>query len=393
MKILQVVNCFPPSWEYGGPARSAYDLSRELTDRGHSVTVYATDGFYNRVDKPTNRPLDVDGVETYYFKNLSHFLMKNYLIPTPYHLPAVAKSQIMCYDIIHIHEYRTPLALIVKHYATKYNIPYIIQPRGLVSRTTKKGQKYIFDSLFGQSLIGDAKIVVASSKVESDPYSCVFGDTVRDKVSYIPNGLNRSDFLKFPARGSFRSRYSIKDEDVVILFLSRLHAIKGVDILIKAFERVKQEIDNAKLVIAGPDEGQLSFLIKTVEKSQLSEDVIFTGPLYQDEKYEAYRDADVFVLPSRFESFGNVVIEALGCGTPVVVTENCGVAEYLTEDVGRIVRLDELNLSEGIVDVIKSFRRSQAEEHSIQRYAQVRFAWSNVIRKYEEIYRRTIVHN
>src|SRR4030042_2636002 len=101
MKILQVTNFFKPSWESGGPARVVYEISRKLIEKGHEVTVYTTDGFKWRLDVEKNKPINVDGIRTYYFRNLSNFLAKKVFL-TPYYLPFVARREIKNFDIIHI---------------------------------------------------------------------------------------------------------------------------------------------------------------------------------------------------------------------------------------------------------------------------------------------------
>jgi glycosyltransferase involved in cell wall biosynthesis len=88
---------------------------------------------------------------------------------------------------------------------------------------------------------------------------------------------------------------------------------------------------NAVLVLAGPEEGDgfLAKLRSMVDRLGIREQVLFAGPLYDDAKLSTYRDADVFVLPSQNENFGNTAGEAAACGTPVIVTDRCGIAPFV----------------------------------------------------------------
>ena len=148
MKILQVASFFKPSWEAGGTVRVCYEISKKLVERGHKVTVYTTDGFKYRLKVRKNRPVHIDGITVYYFRNISSFLAaKN--ICLPYFLPHIAKKELNKFDIIHMHTFRGPIATPVFYYAKRYNVPYIIQPHGSLKITTKKElKKFKFLFLF-----------------------------------------------------------------------------------------------------------------------------------------------------------------------------------------------------------------------------------------------------
>ncbi|GAI33437.1 unnamed protein product, partial [marine sediment metagenome] len=97
------------------------------------------------------------------------------------------------------------------------------------------------------------------------------------------------------------------------------------------------DVSDTLLVFVGPDDGYLPALKKLVKELMIEEKVLFTGPLFGKEKLEAYVDADVYVLPSSYEIFGLTVLEACACGTPVVVTEACGLANWVDQRAeGRI---------------------------------------------------------
>ena len=386
MKILQVANFFKPSWEAGGPAKVVYELSKKLAENGHEVTVYTTDGFKPRLDVQKNKPVDVDGIKTYYFRNLSSYLTRKVNLPIPYYLPIVARRGIKDFDVIHIHEYRTMLAVVAHHYAKKYGVPYILQPRGSVPTISKSKQKKLFDTLFGHAIIKDASKIIASSKIESEQYRDVFPELNNEKVVHIPNGIDLETYQDLPKKGEFKKKYSVNVDEKIILFLSRIHERKGADLLIGAFSELKNKFGNVKLVIAGADEGYLDKLKLIVSKLDIKGEVIFPGPLYEEDKLEAYVDADIFVLPSKSkeESFGNVVLESLACGTPVIITDNCGVSEWITDDVGYVVECDRTQLYNALYKML-----TDDEKEHMSGYAKkfVRgFSWNGTIEKYEREY-------
>jgi glycosyltransferase involved in cell wall biosynthesis len=332
--------------------------------------------------------VDVDGIKTYYFRNLSSYLAREMVLPIPYYLPIVARKEIRDFDIIHIHELRTVLAVIVRYYANKYGIPYILQPRGSVPTIGKSKQKKLFDILFGRAIIRDATKIIASSKIESDQYRDVFPKLKDEKIVHMPNGIDLETYQNLPQKGEFKKKYSINADEKIILFLSRIHERKGADTLIEAFTKLKSEFENAKLVIAGPDEGYLDKLKLIVSKLNIESDVIFPGPLYEKDKLEAYVDAGVFVLPSknRYESFGNVVLEACACGTPVIVTNNCGVSEWINNEVGYVVEYDKDQLRDAIFKILsdEGLRKRFGEEG--KKLVMEEFGWDGIVRKIEGVY-------
>ena len=388
MKILQVTNFFKPSWDAGGPAWVVYKISKKLIERGHEVTVYTTDGFKSRLDVEKNKPVAVDGIRTYYFKNLSRYLAKEKVIPTPYYLPIVAKKEIKDFDIIHIHEFRTALAVIVHHYAQKYNIPYILQPRGSIPHfARKKNSKTLFDIFFGYRILNDASKLIFTTKMELERCKEDFSIN-KNKIAIVPNGIDLSEYDNLPKRGEFRKKYSLRDDKKIILYLGRIHEFKGIDMLVRAFADLVKELDDAKLVIVGPDDGYTSTLKKIVTSLKINDKVLFTGLLFERDKLEAYVDADVFVLPSKSksESFGNVALEACACGTPVIVTSNCGVSEWISDNVGYVVDYDEVKLRDAIFKILRDEQLRRKFEEEGKKLMMKEFNWDNIVIKMEELY-------
>ncbi|NIT57028.1 MAG: glycosyltransferase, partial [Aliifodinibius sp.] len=206
-------------------------------------------------------------------------------------------------------------------YARKYSIPYVLQARGsLITYFYKGWQKRIFDVIWGRRILKDAAKLVALTPIEAEQYRNM--GISEDKIEIIPNGIELSEFENLPERGRFRRKHDLGDDQRVILYLGRIHKIKikGLDLLVRAFAELTKPLNSVKLVIAGPDDGYLSSLKKLITDLGISNEVLFTGHLYGEDKVEAYVDADVFVLPSTYEIFGNVVLEACACGTPVIVT-------------------------------------------------------------------------
>ena len=170
--------------------------------------------------------------------------------------------------------------------------------------------------------------------------------------------------------------------------MGRIHEFKGIDMLVRAFADLVKELDDAKLVIVGPDDGYTSTLKKIVTSLKINDKVLFTGLLFERDKLEAYVDADVFVLPSKSksESFGNVALEACACGTPVIVTSNCGVSEWISDNVGYVVDYDEVKLRDAIFKILRDEQLRRKFEEEGKKLMMKEFNWDNIVIKMEELY-------
>jgi len=391
MKILQVSNFFKPMWESGGVARSAYNISKSLVKRGHEVTIYTTYPTGRNVSYPnieTNRSLNIEGMKIYYFNNLrEHSPIK--IPPIPYYLPIVAYKEIKNFDIIHIHEHRTILAAVVHFYAKKYDVPYIFQARGSLPRIMGKQKlKKLYDLIYGYKITRDASKIIFTTKMELARCKEIFNMDVVDekKIEIIPNGIDLSEYYNLPKEGEFRLRYSIGRKEKMILYLGRINEIKGLDLLVEVLADLMKEINDVRLVIIGIDDGYKNTLKEIIANLKIDDKVIFTGPLFGEDKLKAYVDADVFVLPSRYESFGNVALEACACGTPVIVTDNCGISEWINGDVGYVVRYDKVELRNAIFNVLSDNEWKRTLKEQGRKFIRKNFDSERIVSKIERSY-------
>lgn len=391
MKILQVISSFPPAYSYGGALNVAYHLSKELVRIGHDVTVYTTDVFNSnsRLDYKEN-PEIMDGITIYRFRNLSNYLSRKNLTCAP-SMFFFLKNQIKNFDIIHFHEYRSFQAFFAYYYTQKNNIPYIIQAHGSVLPIfEKQGIKKLFDILWGDKILKDASKLVAVSNVEKDQYLKM--GLSEDKIEIIPNGIDMSEYEKLPERGKFRKKYGFLEDEKIILYLGRIHKIKGIDFLIDAYSQVIEELPHARLVIAGPDDGYLSTIREQIQQLNLNSKPLITGPLYGRDKLAAYVDADVLVYPGIFEIFGLVPFEAIMCGTPVIVADDCGCGEIIKEaNCGYLVKYGKIDgLRDRLVEVLNDTVQSNLFVKNGQEFIKNNLSWSHIIGNLERIYMECI---
>ena len=375
MKILHVIPFFTPS--LGGSVTMPYHLSYWLAKRGHEVTVITTDYKY---DPGYAQSLENVGVIPFRrVASLGLFLyspgMKRWL-----------RSNISKYDVVHLHNFRSYQNNIVCKYAKKFNVPYIVQPHGSLPRIVEKeGLKRLYDVVWGNDILEHASKIIAVSGNEVEQFRQA--GIPDEKITVIPNGVNYISATSLPPAGQFREQYGIHEKHI-ILYAGRVHKIKGIDFLIRAFNSFVQSWtgDDVALVIVGPDDGYRSVIEELVEQLGLSVKVKFIG--YVSPLTSAYRDADVLVYPSTYEIFGLVPFEALLCGTPVIVTDDCGCGEIIKEaECGYLVHYgDVAGLGEALRFALEHPDVNKRMVEAGRRYIKERLAWENVVKQVEEMY-------
>jgi glycosyltransferase involved in cell wall biosynthesis len=330
MRILQVVPYFPPAYAFGGPGTVVYEVSKELAKRGHEVVVYTTDikDLTSRLD--IESPHFQDDLEIHYFKNFSIKLVRNMkLFFTP---ELFSKPSTGSFDIMHIHEYRTLQDICAHYISKKHSIPYVFQAHGsLPIMMDKKKLKRIYDLLFGYTLLKDASKVIALTPMEFQDYRNM--NVPEEKIAVIPDGLNPKLFKELPSSFIFRRTFNIPDKSMIILFMGRVHKIKGLHYLIHAYAKLVKEIDNVILVVCGSNDGYMAEAKRLIASYQIIEKTRFVGLVQGMTKLSAYSAASVVVCPSLYGAFDLVPIETAFSGKPLIASNSktYGLAKLIAE--------------------------------------------------------------
>lgn len=389
MKILQSYPYFYPAWGYGGITRIVYELSKQLVIRGHSITVMTTDTLDKKTRiKRVSLPQKIDGIDTFYFKNISNFLTKKYNLSVPAGL-IFRLNDINC-DLIHLHGGRSFQSIILYFYARYFNIPYVVQVHGDIPQYGKVKCKKVFDSILGHSIFNNASCVIAVTKTEREQYLKM--GIPDNKIEIIPNGINLSDYEILPERGLFRKKIGLQEDERIILYLGRLHERKGIDFLIRSFSLLDRKV-KAKLIIAGYDDGYRDLLFRQIQELGIRDRVIYLGPLDEAQKKQALVDADLLVYPGILEIFGLVPFEAIMCGTPVIVADDCGCGELIKEaECGFLIKYgDTESLKNKILLLIHNVALSEKLVINGQKFIRTNLAWQHVGEKIESKYQEIIL--
>jgi len=384
MRILQVISYFNP--KFGGDVNVVSNLSKQLFKMGHEVTILTTDFDF---DADYENAIRDEGIEIIPFHsklNLGLFLY------TP-SIKSWAKKNISRFDIVHMHNFRSYQNNIIHRYAKKNNIHYILQAHGSVLPFFSKIRlKKMYDLMWGSNILRDASKVIALTKAEEEQY--VKMGVTPDRIEIIPNGIDLTVLNNLPDRGAFRKKYKIKNDEKLVLFLGRIHERKGIDFLIKSFSKLNNKVKDVRLAIVGPNDGYQNEAEKLITILNLDENVKLIGFVNEKDKLGAYVDADVLVYPAVFEVFGLVPFEAIMCGTPVIVTDDCGCGELIREaNCGKLVKYNDIDdLVQSIEFLMNNQMISMGFVENGKKFITNNLTWHTIANKEESVYEDCICH-
>lgn len=381
LRILHVVATYYPAVRYGGPIRSVHGLCAALAQRGHDVHVYTTnvDGDSN-LDVPLDKPVDLDGVKVHYFPVPT--LRRLYLSPS---LGSRLRRSVAQFDVVHVHAvFLYPMSAAARA-AARAGIPYVVTPRGMLIRDLiRRKSRYVktaWINLVERTTLARASAVHVTAEVEGAELRAL--GLPSPGLACIPNGVEiPGDFAPLSS-GPFAGL-----PDRYVLFLSRISWKKGLDRLITAW----QWVPDFPLVIAGNDEeGYQPRLQELAHSLGLAERIFFVGPASDAHKWALYRNAELFVLPSYSENFGNVVAEAMAMSCPVAVTPEVGIAPLVeSAGAGIVTRGEPEELAAALRSLLgnPSLRREMGARGA--ELARRHLSWSGVAAQVEELYRQML---
>lgn len=325
LRILHVVPYYDEAWAYGGIPRVATAMTRGLARRGHHVAVCTTDACDERTRASRSHALR-HNVDVTVFPNLSNRLAYHLQIFTPVGLGLHLRRHASSFDVAHLHACHNLPGTIAAAALTRAGIPFVLSPNGTARPIERRiAAKRLFAATVGRHLLGGAARVLAVTSAERRQLA---GLGVPDaKLAVVPNPVDEETETLRPGEGErFRRAHGLGAARIV-LFLGKLTPRKGVLDLIHASAALDRP--DTVLVIAGNDMGTGAAAGRLVARLGLGRRVLRTGLLTGADRLDALRAADVVVYPSRDEIFGLVPLEALLCGTPVVVCGDSGCGEVI----------------------------------------------------------------
>jgi glycosyltransferase involved in cell wall biosynthesis len=327
MRVLHVISGISPV--AGGTATALVALARAQKGAGLDAGVFAT---YLGSTDDTADVLRGDGIDVTEIGPARRPLHQHPLI-----VPQL-REKMPLYDIVHIHALWEEVQHQAARIARRIRKPYVITPHGMLdpwSLRQSKWKKRIYLALRMRANLNGASAIHYTSEIERD-LAAPLG--LKPPTIVEPNGVDLAEFENLPPRGVFRGKHAMLSGDrPIVLFLSRVHPKKGLDLLVPAFAQAAPP--DAILVIVGPDADGYSDQVRAMAKHHgLADRLLFTGMLRGRDRIEAFIDADLFALPSYQENFGIAVIEALASGCPVLISDQVNIHREITKaGVGAVV--------------------------------------------------------
>jgi glycosyltransferase involved in cell wall biosynthesis len=397
MRILKVTQSYYPFLDKGGPVVKVRSLARGLAARGHKVTVLTAD---LGLDSETVQRLgavrrdwgwsaEEDGVEAIYLRVLGRYRAFTWN-------PGAmrwCRENISSYDVVHIYGMYDWLGPVAAHVCHGRSLPYVVEPMGMFRPIVRSiALKWMYRRLIGDRILRHACCLVATS--EQERLELESGGIAPAQIVVRRNGVDVPAVL--PAAGTFRKQWNIAPDAKLILFLGRLVKKKSPELALDAvadWRRAAGANRHGVLVIAGPheDDRYRRSLESRAAQLGLQDAVIFPGALHGEAKWSAYRDADLFVLPSQNENFGNTAGEAVACGTPVLVTDRCGIAPLVQDRAGLVVPFDRAAFSKAFAQLLDDDELRARVRAGCAEVAR-ELTWSEPLDEMESLYAAAVAH-
>jgi glycosyltransferase involved in cell wall biosynthesis len=397
LHVLHVAPYAPAAWAYGGIPRVVDGLTAGLVGRGHRVTIAATDAAYSRArlaarDLPCQLP--VAALRTLLFANASNTLAYRFQFFTPRGFAAWLGQHAGEFSLGHLHGCHHLPGVLAARALRRAAVPYVVQPNGTAPLVERRRRlKWLFDRLAGDPLRQAARVLAVSAAEERDLRRC---GVASERVARLANPVATADFSLDQDGAAFRRRLGILATAPLILFLGRATPRKRVDLLVEAFLDLPERPGPAAwLVLAGNDGGGFAAARSVLARKDpggAGQRVVFAGLLCGAERAQAFAAADIVVYPSQGEAFGLVPLEALLCGTPVVVGDDSGCGETVASVGGGLLFASgsTVALRQAIQAVLEEPREWRAAATKAALAVRQRFAPAVIAERLEAIYREVL---
>ncbi len=379
LKILHVI---PGLSNASGPTHALYHLVHQIAELGHEVTVCYISGRGTEPDMKFDDRIQLLGFPARYLKKWGY---------SPA-LRLFLQKKAGQFDLIHLHSLWLYPNIAVHRAACKYKVPYIIRPAGSLEPWAlgfSAWKKRLYFALIEKKIINRAAAIHAVSGQEAENIKTL---GLKPPIVVISNGIDVQSFQIAEVKKDLRRRLNLPEDKFILLFLSRIHPKKNLELLGKIVKKLQQKYEDILLVIAGPNQHEYARQIKTYYKDLgIDQCTVFIGEVRGLEKVQTYHAADLFVLPSHSENFGIVVLEALASGLPVAVSRYMPWENAEEAGAGYCLELNEGLFVEKISTFYEDKALQTTSAESAIKFAQ-QFDWGKIALRIIEMYKGVTQH-
>jgi glycosyltransferase involved in cell wall biosynthesis len=370
---MHFVHILSYTWENGGASKVVYDLAKYQIENGDSATIIT-------MDLEGHKPYkDIAGVN---FVKISPNFISKFFPLFSMELYRILKQNKLGFDVIHLHGLWN-FTLLAAHLLQLHN-KSIVTVHGCAHPYTFLGNKLkrgLFSYGFQTRFLKKVKMIHVLHEGEKQEVAEYLGESL-SSIRIIPNGID------LPAITNISANKPDK-----VLFLSRLHQKKGLDLLLPAFKKVLDRVPSAELIIAGPDFGMMSFVESFVQNNDLESSIKYIGTVAGQEKIDLLLSSKVFALPSYSEGFSIAVLEALVYQIPVVVSTETGLSIEIDEfKAGKVIAFTTDSISEAIVEILTNPSQAQQMGKSGRVLVEEKFETSKVCGLFDITVKKLFAH-
>jgi len=384
----------------GGPIESVSSAAEGLVRRGHDVTVFTTNSNLDEdLDVPVDQEVEVDGVKVWYFRHeeplqkwlpfVSYLSQSIGFLYAP-GMRAELERLVPGMDLLHTHMPFVSPTVAAARAARKARKPLFYHQRGVFDPQRlnfRSFKKTAYIRLIERPILRQATTLVALTEAEVASYRALGVET---PCRVVPNGVDVAKYRTVAAAPP-AALGRVASGAPVILFMGRLHPIKGADSLLEAFCRVAPAFPEAVLVMAGPDEWDLVRRFKeSARDARVAERVVFPGMVSGEGKLNLLARANLFCLPSAGEGFSMAVLEALASATAVLLSPGCHFPQVEAAAAGRVVAPSPDALAQALADLLSEPARLRAMGERGREYVARSYTWDAVVTQLEEVYREGV---
>ncbi len=376
MSPIHIAHILPSlALDRGGPPRSVAGLCRAQASLGAEVTFVVGGG----QPQPEPSSTQLDGVKVIYGNHM----------PLPFEIPALSmvrliRRAVSKADIIHIHSIWngtvTTAATLCRHQGK----PYVLSPRGMLDKNNVQHRKY-FKKAY-QLLIERHTLAGAAGwhfLDVSERADCCWPPRKYQGVIIAPNGLD-VESIQTIAKTSCQE--VLKNPDPSLVFLGRLHSIKGLEIQVEALQILRESAIRATLYLIGPDDGVGENIVKFAHRLNVSDHVKRVGPIYNGERYAILREATAVLLTSHYECNAVAAAETLAAGGLLVATDSCNLDTVAAAGAAIVVPRNPTAVANAIMDILAQPQRAQQIRAAALAYSAQYLDWSILAQRILEFY-------
>ena len=382
MKVLHVIASMSP--DAGGPVTSVQGLTRALVHEDIYCEIFTVRRDGSGADAMPPSHIPVHQFESGFLARFWNSYSRK--------LSNVLRSRLAsgAFDLVHVHEPWHYPGFVAFRAAREYTVPYILTPHGALDAWClqhKAIKKRIYTRLIQDHILKFADALHALTQEERARVMELGYET---PVRVVPNGIDPAPFEETINVSDFLARHPGLSGKRVILFLGRLHLIKGLDVLTRSYINISRMLKDAALLIVGPDGGGIQKQMEATLKTASAFDrTVFTGMLTGRDKLVALASADLLVLPSHAEAFPHVVLEGWAARLPVVVSRRCGLAADVSKhDAGFVVEPnDDLALTQAISALLLDGKLRVRMGGNGRKLVKEKYPWRAVAASMADLYR------